>query len=239
MVTTAKTHFNGDISRAFALHENAQALEISSGDVRLVGDMRGAGIAMAVGAMDAYFCDKYVDCLTKSLQAYSMGSWVGSLPSYFRQQKLPAGEIISNARRVRPRWSIRMAARAQMEKDNLYSLSRLDDMFNGILPNGQKLWLDFAQSLADLNRKRFTTLVASDLVGLNGEDLKRAQKRVFNSVKIRIGKTVQYRHDWIHNCARPKERVIDYTSGEAKVAMEEIKLLIELFETHIESNRLA
>ena len=50
-----------------------------------------------------------------------------------------------------------------MEKDNMLSLSRLEDCFNGILPNNQKLWLDFVPVLAAHDLARLTRHLAADL----------------------------------------------------------------------------
>jgi hypothetical protein len=238
MPTTAKNHFDEDIARAFALHARAKALQDAGDATQLPQDIRGAAVALAVGAMDAYFCDKYVDCLTTALQSYSEGTWAGPFPSAFRQQLLPAGEVLDASRPHRPKWGIRMAAKAVMEKDNMYSLSRLDDVFNGILPVGQKLWLGIVPQLAGLNRRRFTRHIAADLAVLHGQPLQDAQKQLIGSAKKRIGITVQFRHDWIHNCARPKGAIVNYTDGEAKAAMNEIKSLVDIFETHIEAHRI-
>ncbi len=239
MPTTAKIHFDDDIGRAFALHAKAQALQAAGDATQLPKDIRGAAEAMAVGAMDAYFCDKYVDCLTKALQAYSAGQWPGSFPSSFRKQLLPAGEVLDASRPHRPKWGIRMAAKAVMEKSFMYSLARLDEVFNGILPGNKKLWLGIVPQLVALNRRRFTRHVTADLAGLAGEPLQKAQKEIVTSVKRRIGITVQFRHDWIHNCARPKGAIVNYTDGEARAAMNEIRSLVNIFDAHIEAHRIA
>ncbi len=131
-----------------------------------------------------------------------------------------------------------MAVKAVMEKDNMYSLSRLDDVFNGILPGSQKLWLGIVPQLAKLSRRRFTKHLTADLAALSGKPLQDAQKALVGSVKKRIGITVQFRHDWIHNCARPKGAIVNYTNGEAKAAMNEIKSLVDIFDAHIEAHRL-
>jgi len=238
MPTTAKNHFDDDITRAFALHAKAKALQAAGDATQLPEDIRGAAVALAVGAMDAYFCDKYVDCLTTALQSYSECTWIGPFPSAFRQQLLPAGEVLDATRPHRPKWGIRMAAKAVMERDNMYSLARLDDVFNGILPIGHKLWIGIVPQLAALNRRRFTKHRTADLAALNGKPLQDAQKVVVGSVKKRIGITVQFRHDWIHNCARPKGAIVNYTDGEAKAAMNEIRSLVDIFETHIEAHRV-
>ena len=131
-----------------------------------------------------------------------------------------------------------MAAKAVMEKDYMYSLARLDEIFNGILPAGQKLWIGIVPQLAALDRRRFTRYVTADLAALGGVALQNAHKEVVASVKTRIGITVQFRHDWIHNCARPKGAIVNYTHGEARAAMNEIKNLVNIFDTHIEAHRI-
>ena len=239
MATTAKTHFDEDIARAFALHTNAQALQAAGDATQFPQDIRGAAVALAVGAMDAYFCDKYADCLTKALQAYSAGGWIGAFPSAFRQQLLPAGEVLDASRPHRPRWGIRMAVKAVMEKDNMYSISRLKEAFNGILPNGQKLWDGITPQLVALGRRRFTRHLSADLGAMAGQARVAAEKQVIASVKKRIGITVQSRHDWIHNCARPKGVILNYTDLQARVAMNEIKSLVDIFEAHVQAHRLA
>ena len=75
MPTTAKSHFDGDIDRAFALLTHAHALVAAGDQTQFPKDIRGAAVAMAIGAMDAYFCDKYVDCLTTALSTYSTNTW--------------------------------------------------------------------------------------------------------------------------------------------------------------------
>lgn len=239
MPTTAKTHFDDDISRAFTLHVHAQTLQLAGDVSQFPKDIRGAAVALAVGAMDAYFCDKFVDCLTKALQAYAAGTWPGPFPPAFRQQHLPAGEVLDASRIHRPKWGIRMAAKAVMERNNMYSLSRVDGVFNGILPVGQKLWLGIVPQLLAVGRRRFTKYLAADMAGLTGKPLLGRQREVIATVKSRIGITVQFRHDWIHNCARPKGTIVNYTDGEARAAMNEIKSLVDIFEAHIEAHRIA
>lgn len=137
MPTTFRTHFNEDIARAESLLARSQVMENASEPERLFKDVRLSSVALAVGALDAYLSDAYVDCLTAVLRAYTQGQWVGGLPSTYSKQMLPAGEILKSSRQHRPLWRVRMAARKVMEKDNMLSLSRVEDCFNGILPNNQ------------------------------------------------------------------------------------------------------
>ncbi len=85
MTTTARVHFNEDIQRAEAMLDQAGVLEGAGADQRLCQDVRIAAIAFSVGAMDAYLCDKYVDCLTKVLRAYVNGGWLGDLPASYKR----------------------------------------------------------------------------------------------------------------------------------------------------------
>ena len=67
MTTTFRRHFDEDILRA----ESLQVLADGGAPAIITGtradDIRLASVAMAAGAMDAYFCDAYVDCLAKRL----------------------------------------------------------------------------------------------------------------------------------------------------------------------------
>lgn len=239
MPTTAKIHFDADIGRAFALLTHAQALAAAGDQTQFPKDIRGAAVAMAVGAMDAYFCDKYVDCLTTALGAYAGNTWPGPFPSSYRRKELPAGEVLDASRPHRPKWGIRMAARATMDRDFMYSLSRLDEAFNGILPTGAKLWDSIVDALAALGRVRFTRHLTADLAAFAaGKPREDARKQVISRVRSRIGITVQFRHDWIHNCSRPKAALVNYTNGEARAAMNEIQSLVDICETHLEAHRI-
>ena len=98
MPTTFRTHFNDDITRAENILARSRAMQNAGEPERLCRDVRLSSIALAVGALDAYLCDAYVDCLTAVLRAYTQGQWVGALPSTYSKQMLPAGEIIADAR---------------------------------------------------------------------------------------------------------------------------------------------
>jgi hypothetical protein len=132
-----------------------------------------------------------------------------------------------------------MAARAAMEKKFMYSLSRVSDAFNGILPAIQKIWDSLITPLVAVGRRRFTTHLAADLAALAGKPRETAEKRVIATVKSRIGNTVQFRHDWIHNCSRPRGAIANWSYLGASVAVNEIKALVDIFETHIEAHRVA
>ncbi len=145
MAKTHRRHFDEDISRAEAILATAKARK---GDARVSSDLRLSPVSMAVGAMDAYLCDAYVDCLTAVLRAYVTGQWNGGqLPSHYAKQQLPAGEVLDSSRTERPLWSLRMAARSVMERGNMLTLSRVPEQFNGILPDRHKLWVGLIDRL--------------------------------------------------------------------------------------------
>jgi hypothetical protein len=236
--TTFRTHFDNDITRAENILARSLAMQGGGEPERLYKDIRLSSIALAVGALDAYLCDAYVDCLTAVLRAYSQGQWVGALPSTYSKQMLPAGEILKSTRLHRPQWRIRMAARKVIEKDNMLSLSRFEDCFNGILPNNRKLWLDFVPVLAAHNLVRLTRHVAADLAPLAGDALIQAKKEVASAVTKRLGSTIQLRHDWIHNCGRPRNAIQDLTHGQASARVRDIRLFIEDLDNHLDSHRV-
>lgn len=239
MPITAKKHFDDDIRRAWSIYQHAQLqLTAPNPDKKLCNDLMLSAVAMSVGAMDAYLCDAYVDCLSSSLRAYAQGKWPGTFPSGYKKQPLPAGEVLNNTRANRPLWSIRMAARKVMERENILSISRIDDLFNPILPAGKKLWPDFITTLIDHNRIRFTRHTQATIAGLSGKNLDDAKKQAVTALKTRVAYIVQLRHDWIHNCSRPKSSITKLTKRKALSAIRDIHTLIEELDKHIESNRI-
>jgi hypothetical protein len=235
MPETARRHFDEDIARAERILESADTFA-----GRLQSDMRISAIALAVGAMDAYLCDAYVDCLSNALRAYFIGNWSGRLPSHYANQQLPAGEILDNSRTIRPLWSIRMAARKTMERNDMLSLSRLKDHFNPILPPNEKIWVDFLPRLLSYGHKRLTgPLTEEEIAGLKGDALNKANNKAISVLKRRIASIIQIRHDWIHNCARPRESIHEYTKGEAEIRIRHIRYFICELDNHLEEHRLA
>lgn len=183
---------------------------------------------------------KYVDCLTKVLRAYVRGEWPGELPSFYKNERLPAGEVLDTSRKARPAWGIRMAARSVMERDNMLSLSRVDEMFNPVLPAGQKLWADFIGSVLVHGKKHLTgPKSAAQIAALDGKFKKAATKKAIATLKNRITSIIEIRHDWIHNCGRPKSAIVKYSDGQARVRIGDIRLFVEAFDDHIEAHRRA
>lgn len=241
MPTTARVHFNEDISRAKELLRSTYTkLPFDfSDEVRVLQrDMRLASVAMAVGAMDAYFCDKYVDCITSALQVYNNNEWPGNFPADYAKISLPAGVVLKASRKRKITWGIRKAARKIMEKESMYSISRIQDCFNPILHKEAKLWDAKIEDFIRLNRKRFTGISLSEYNSLTRDKRTKAKKDAVRHLIKRLGATVQIRHDWIHNCGRPKLVITDLTSEQARVRIWEIETLVTQIDDHIENHRL-
>jgi hypothetical protein len=235
MPDTARRHFDEDIQRSLALHAQAQQLA-----GRLGTDVRSGAIAMAVGGMDAYLCDAYVECLTSVLRAYRNGAWTGDLPGFYAKQQLPAGEVLDTSRTQRPQWGIRMAARSVMEKDNMLSIGRVKDHFNPILPGTQKIWVHFLPRLLDHGLRRLTgPRSENDINALQGDAKTAAVNKAIATVKGRLGSIIQVRHDWIHNCGRPKLAITTWTHGEAAARIRDIRIFVDALDDHLEQHRLA
>lgn len=235
MPTTFRRHFDDDIGRVESLVAlaNGRAPVVRSGMRR--DDIRLAAVAMAVGAMDAYFCDAYVDCLAKRLQGFKVGRL--DLPPGYAKRSLPTGLLVRPPHTLRPNWSLRMAARTVMERENVLDLDKVRELFNPVLPDGKKLWESAMAPLIDRNWKRLTGTTRSAYSALSPTQQANARKAVAASVKRRIGDTIQIRHDWIHNCGRPKNAVRPLTPDQASARIREIRLLVESVDHHIMDHR--
>jgi hypothetical protein len=235
MATTHRRHFDEDIARAEAILATARSRK---GDARLPSDLRLSAVSMAVGAMDAYLCDAYVDCLTAVLRAYVTGQWKDDhLPSHYAKQQLPAGEVLDSSRRVRPLWSLRMAARSVMERGNMLTMSRVPEQFNGVLPDSHKLWVGLIDRLIGFGYKRLTGVTGPEVNKLSGKPLEQAKKRAIKTFFNRISDTIQIRHDWAHNCGRPKTAIKTFSHAQARDRIREIRLFVTAFDDHLQQHR--
>ena len=87
-----------------------------------------------------------------------------------------------------------------MEKGNMLSLERVKRHLNGILPDAHKLWAGIIDEIIDLGYKRLCGCYRSELDALSGKPLGDAKKKAIACVEDRLAGTIQYRHDWAHNC---------------------------------------
>jgi hypothetical protein len=236
MTTTFRRHFDEDIMRVESLLAlaNGAAPAIRKGN--RADDIRLAAVAMAVGAMDAYFCDAYVDCLAKRLQSFKSG--VLDLPESYGRRNLPTAALLSPPQNLRPNWSLRMAARNVMERENVLDLDRVTELFNPILPKGERLWSNVMDRIIDRDWRRLTGISKKDYRALPGRDQLNARKTAVGVMKGRVGETIQFRHDWIHNCGRPKIAIQRLTSGQAKARVREVRAVIEGVDEHLMTHRV-
>ena len=236
MTTTFRRHFDQDISRAESLLAlaNGAAPVIRNGNRS--DDIRLAAVAMAVGAMDAYFCDAYVDCLARRLQSYKSG--ILDLPESYGRRNLPTAALLSPPQNLRPNWSLRMAARDVMEKENVLDLDRVTELFNPVLPEGETLWPNIMHRIIAQDWKRLTGIGKRDYGALPSRDQTKARKAAVRVMKDRVGETIQLRHDWIHNCGRPKNAIQTLTPAQAKARIREVRAVIEIVDEHLMSHRV-
>jgi hypothetical protein len=235
MPRTARAHFDDDLSRAEAVVDEADRLPASRGAVAT--DLRRAGVALAVGALDAYLCDAYIDCLTCCLRAYRQGT-CSKLPADYAKELLPAGPLFAQHYRSRSNWALRMAARARMERENLLQVGRVKGLFNPILPPQQKLWIDVIDRYTALGRRRLTSYRANDIALLPANQQLDAQKKAAAALIRRIGAIVQRRHDIVHNVDRPKVSPQAISAGQTKAMVRDIRDFIQILDGHLDGHRL-
>jgi hypothetical protein len=132
---TARKHFDDDIARAWAIHTQADA--VASGDRPLSLDLARCSVAFGVGALDAYLCDAFVDCLARTLKSCRQTGT--ELPPAYAKLAMPVGPLLAQYQQ-RENWGLRMSARALMEKDNMLQVGGLRDLLNPALDSSGKLW---------------------------------------------------------------------------------------------------
>src|SRR5262245_55575246 len=94
MPTTARAHFQEDISRARAILDHAYPLPTGSPAEKLLrSDLLRSTWMFAVGALDAYFCDAYTDLVAATLASKSRQPAI-TLPEFFYNIKLPIRAIL-------------------------------------------------------------------------------------------------------------------------------------------------
>ncbi len=235
MPTTARKHFEDDLSRAYALA--AAAVRLETTDPGLARDVGRAGIAFGIGAMDAYLCDAYVDCLARCLKALRRGT-LSTLPDGYKREVLPIGPLLAKQYSVRLNWSLRMAARARMERENLLQVSKVRDLFNPVLPTGQKLWHDLALQYAAVGRKRLTKYRLADLRGMTPAARGRATKAIPGALLTRIGSIVQRRHDIVHNVDRPKTSPQNLTLRQVSAMLDDVRDFVRILDDHLHAHRI-
>jgi hypothetical protein len=188
-----------------------------------------------VGALDAYFCDAYADLLARTLQAKNRQHTL-KLTSAISNIDLPVGAIFSPTS-DRENWRWRLAARGLMEKDNVLSISKIQQLLNPFLSKGNKLF-DAAvidSLIKDHNApQRLVGVSKAAFRALRGPGLDDARKAARKKVVVRIDNICQRRHDCIHNCDRPKTALQRITDTACRKALDDVELLVHFCDRHFE-----
>lgn len=240
MPATPKRHFDEDVSRATAIVTHAGPLPVATPQQRLLrNDLLRSGWMFAVGAMDAYFCDAYVHCITTTLRAKSLQANV-ALPVVIKNLRIPISSILS-AYANRPNWRWRMAARELMERNSVLDVDKLTKFFNPFLPDGQnkKLFtevLDAWIQLPGATAHLFGMTGAQFAALPNGQQKTEARKAAVKYLTKRIGLIIQRRHDCIHNCDRPRNTPQPVgTPGSVRNVIRDVRFLVEKFDAHLDA----
>lgn len=233
MPSTARSHFDEDIARAWAMH--ALAVSNEPTDSPLARDVARTAVALGVGALDAYLCDAFSDTLARCLkQCRRAGKPV---PPGYARLALPVGPLLENYP-VRANWGLRMAARALMERDNLLQLGRLKELFNPALPPGHRLWNDMVGDYIALDRTRLTGIRKHRYAALTGKARADGPRKASAAMLRRMGEIVQRRHDIIHNCDRPKTAKQGLSLPQASKMLTDVQDFVSIFDDHLDAHRL-
>src|SRR5688572_4511757 len=118
ILQTPINHFSQDIQRAKNLRTYAEGL--ATGTIK--NDILRASWMIAVGALDAYFCDAYGDLLARTFRAKKAQPAV-ELPKKMKNITVPIPVILDNT--LNGGWAWRMIARDLIEKDNVLSVNKI------------------------------------------------------------------------------------------------------------------
>ncbi len=92
MPATARSHFNDDIARAWAMY--ALAVTTEGTNVPLTQDLGRVAVAFGVGALDAYLCDAFADTLARCLKSARQHGT--AIPDGYSKLALPIGPLMTD-----------------------------------------------------------------------------------------------------------------------------------------------
>lgn len=233
MPATALNHFNQDLQRARDLKSHADSLPSSV----LKDDIYRSAWMMAIGALDAYFCDAFADVLAKILNAKNIDGNI-TLTDRVNSLRLPISSLLQ-VHGSNSSWRWRNAARELIEKDNVLSLKKVKDLFNHIMDDSNKIlskdmmedWL-----LNKSARHRLMGISATEYRRLSPADKNRRKKAMLEKLSNRYARLIQRRHDCIHNCDRPKVSLLSISHAEVQKAIEDVDFLVGSLDEHINKN---
>ena len=233
MPVTAFQHFTEDIQRARELRSHAVGLP----DGVLKDDIFRASWMMAVGAMDAYFCDAFADVLSRILNAKNLDNSI-SLSKKVKSISMPINTLLK-IHASRSNWKWRSAARGLVEQDNVLSIQKIKDLFNHIMDDSNKIltgemmedWL-----LHNSARHRLVGISPTSYSRLSTSDKNKRKKAMADKLTRRYTSIIQRRHDCIHNCDRPKVALQSISEAEVQKITDDIEFLVENLDQHIATN---
>lgn len=186
---------------------------------------------MAVGALDAYFCDAYGDLIARTFRAKRAQPGI-ELPKKMNNITVPIPVVLNND--LNGGWAWRMIARDLIEKDNVLSVSKIKDLFNVFFRDNHKL---FNAEGAPLNRWIERQQTMNRLFGFQRTEYRQAvgpvksalKKSAIKQMDERLSMIFQRRHDCIHNCDRPKVAVVNrsITPNYVKDVITDIEYIVQ------------
>lgn len=233
MPATALSHFQQDIQRSKELKVHADTL----GDSVLKDDVYRSSWMMAVGALDAYFCDAFADVLSKILNAKNKDDSV-KLTDRIKSLKLPISSLLQFSS-SNTSWKWRNAARELIEKDNVLSLKKVKELFNHIMDEQNKILSKDMMEYWLLNKSakhRLMGISATEYKCLSQGEKNKKKKAMQDKLGNRYEKIIQRRHDCIHNCDRPKVSPQQISAIELEKVIEDIEFLVLSLNQHIDRN---
>ena len=141
MPKTASSHFAQDIQRARSIVAHAGPLPRGTpAESMLRSDLFRGAWMLAVGALDAYFCDAYTDVVAAAIIAKTRRPSL-ALPEFFYDIKFPVRAILERYPN-NTNWRWRMAARKLMERENVLRLETVQTLFNKFFRKGHRFFRD-------------------------------------------------------------------------------------------------
>lgn len=224
ILETPILHFNEDLQRAIDLFNHASTMPQNI----LKDDILRASYMMAVGALDAFFCDACADLISRTYRA-KMHQPDVNLPEKMSNLKLPA--IVFLEKDVNSGWLWRSIANDIVEKDNVLSIKKIKLLFNHFFRPGHKLFVD---TDSPIDRWIMSKRYRRRLFGFSQKDYRASSGTNKNTLKkqaiIHLGKRYniifQRRHDCIHNCDRPKYSISSISVKYVEKEIDDIQLLV-------------
>ncbi|MFO0968765.1 MAG: hypothetical protein U0793_24680 [Gemmataceae bacterium] len=205
MPDTALNHFDQDIARARTILSHADPLPRTSAPEQLLrSDLLRSAWMFAVGAMDAYFCDAYTDIVAATIISKSRYP-AANLPDFFYDIRFPVRAILEPYANNQ-NWRWRMAARKMMERENVLSLSAVQNLFNKFFRPRYRFFSDCLPTwiVHPDAKKRVFGITRAAFLALAENERGMAVDGAREQMKDRYQELFQRRHDCIHNCDRPR-----------------------------------